>query len=39
LICHTIILPQTGATILFVGLAVIGIVVQAAAFRGTRAAA
>jgi len=39
LICHTIVLPQTGATILFVGLAVIGIVVQAAAFRGTRAAA
>src|SRR5437868_10029777 len=34
LICHTIVLPQTGATILFVGLAVIGVVVQAAAFRG-----
>src|SRR5207245_11243108 len=34
LIGHTIVLPQTGATILFVGLAVIGIVVQAAAFRG-----
>ena len=37
LIQHTIVLPQTGATILFVGLAVIGIVVQAAAFRGRRA--
>src|SRR5438270_10921046 len=33
LIGHTIVLPQTGATILFVGLAVLGIVVQAAAFR------
>ena len=38
LICHTIVLPQTGATILFVALAVTGIVVQVAAFRGTRAA-
>jgi len=27
-------LPQTGATILFVALAAIGIVVQAAGFRG-----
>ena len=34
LIGHTIELPQTGATILFVALAAIGIVVQAAAFRG-----
>lgn len=34
LIGHTIVLPQTGATLLFVGLAVIGIIVQAAAFRG-----
>jgi uncharacterized protein DUF4203 len=38
LICHTIVLPQTGATILFVALAAIGIVVQVAAFRGTRPA-
>jgi hypothetical protein len=38
LICHTIVLPQTGATILFVGLAAIGIVVQVAAFRGRTAA-
>ncbi len=34
LIGHTIVLPQTGATILFVALAAIGIVVQAAGFRG-----
>src|SRR5437868_15129742 len=33
LIGHTILLPQTGATILFIGLALLGIVVQAAAFR------
>jgi hypothetical protein len=33
LIGHTIVLPQTGATILFIGLAVLGMVVQAAAFR------
>jgi hypothetical protein len=33
LIGHTIILPPTGATILFIALAAIGIVVQAAAFR------
>ena len=33
LIGHTIILPQTGATILFIALAGVGIVVQAAAFR------
>ena len=39
LIQHTIVLPQTGATILFVGLAVVGIVVQAAAFRGKTTAA
>ena len=38
LIQHTIVLPQTGATILFVGLAALGIVVQAAAFRSTRMA-
>jgi hypothetical protein len=34
LIGHTIVLPQTGATLLFVGLAIIGIIVQATAFRG-----
>jgi hypothetical protein len=34
LIGHTIVLPPTGATLLFVGLAVVGIIVQAAAFRG-----
>jgi len=34
LIGHTIVLPPTGATLLFVGLAAIGIIVQAAAFRG-----
>jgi len=34
LICHTIVLPQTGTTILFVALAAIGIVVQATTFRG-----
>src|SRR6266545_4922509 len=33
LIGHTIVLPQTGATILFVALAALGIIVQAAAFR------
>ena len=33
LICQTIVLPQAGATILFVGLAVVGILVQASAFR------
>jgi len=33
LISHTIVLPQTGATLLFVGLGAIGIIVQAAAFR------
>ena len=38
LIQQTIVLPQTGSTILFVGLAVVGIVVQAAAFRGRTAA-
>ncbi len=38
LIQHTIVLPQTGATILFVVLAVVGIIVQAAAFRGRSAA-
>jgi hypothetical protein len=34
LIQHTIVLPQAGATILFIGLAAIGIIVQATAFRG-----
>jgi hypothetical protein len=38
LIGHTIVLPPVGATILFVGLAILGIVVQAAAFRRTPAA-
>src|SRR2546430_10415657 len=38
LIGHTILLPQTGATILFIGLALLGIVVQAAAFRRRTAA-
>jgi len=33
LIGHTIVLPPTGATLLFVGLAAIGIIVQATAFR------
>ena len=33
LIGHTIVLPATGATLLFVGLAVVGIIVQASAFR------
>ena len=33
LIRHTIALPPTGATLLFVGLAAVGIIVQAAAFR------
>ena len=33
LIGHTIVLPPTGATLLFVGLAAIGIIVQASAFR------
>jgi len=34
LIDHTVVLPSTGATLLFVGLTAIGIIVQAAAFRG-----
>jgi uncharacterized protein DUF4203 len=38
LISHTIVLPATGATLLFVGLAAIGIIVQASTFRGRRAA-
>ena len=38
LICHTIVLPQTGTTILFVALAAIGIAVQVGAFRGRAAA-
>jgi Domain of unknown function (DUF4203) len=33
LIGHTIVLPPTGTTVLFIGLAVLGIVVQVAAFR------
>jgi hypothetical protein len=35
LIGHTIVLPPAGSTILFIALAGIGIVVQAAMFRGT----
>ena len=38
LIGQTIVLPQTGATILFIALAAVGIVVQAMAFRGKTAA-
>jgi len=38
LIGHTIVLPPTGETILFVGLAVLGIIVQAANFRRRPAA-
>ena len=38
LIGQTIVLPQTGATILFIALAAIGIVVQAMAFRRRTAA-
>ena len=37
LIEHTIMLPAAGSTILFIALAAIGIVVQAALFRGTTA--
>lgn len=37
LIGHTIVLPATGATLLFVGLAVVGIIVQASAFRSRAA--
>jgi hypothetical protein len=35
LIGHTVVLPATGATVLFVGLVVVGILVQASAFRRT----
>jgi Domain of unknown function (DUF4203) len=38
LIGHTIVLPQTGATVLFVGLVAVGIVVQATALRRRTAA-
>jgi hypothetical protein len=38
LISHTIVLPPTGATLLFVGLAAIGVIVQASTFRGRRVA-
>ena len=37
LILSAITLPQTGATILFAGLTILGIIVQAAFFRGGRA--
>src|SRR5947208_11221220 len=33
MICHTIVLPPTGTTLLFVGLAAVGVIVQATAFR------
>ena len=38
LIQHTIVLPPSGSTILFIGLATIGILVQAAVLRGSRSA-
>jgi hypothetical protein len=38
LIQHTIVLPPAGATILFIGLAALGIVVQAAMFQRPSAA-
>ena len=38
LIQHTIVLPPSGSTILFIGLAAVGVLVQAAALRGSRAA-
>jgi hypothetical protein len=38
LISHTVVLPPTGATLLFVGLAAVGIIVQASTFRERRAA-
>jgi hypothetical protein len=34
LISHTIVLPATGATLLFVGLAAIGVIVQVSTLRG-----
>jgi Domain of unknown function (DUF4203) len=34
LISHIVVLPPTGATLLFVGLAAIGVIVQASTFRG-----
>ena len=38
LIQHTIVLPQSGSTILFIGLAAIGVIVQAAAMQRNRQA-
>ena len=38
LIQSAMVLPQSGSTILFVGLAAIGVIVQAASMRGSRAA-
>jgi hypothetical protein len=35
LIQSALVLPQSGSTILFVGLAVVGVIVQAASMRGT----
>jgi uncharacterized protein DUF4203 len=37
LIQHTIVLPPSGSTILFIGLAAVGILVQVTALRGSRA--
>jgi Domain of unknown function (DUF4203) len=37
LIQSALVLPQSGSTILFVGLAVVGVIVQAASMRGSRA--
>jgi Domain of unknown function (DUF4203) len=37
LICQTIVLPPTGSAVLFVVLAVVGIIVQSAGFRGRTA--
>jgi len=36
LIQSAMVLPQSGSTILFVGLAAIGVIVQAASMRGSR---
>jgi Domain of unknown function (DUF4203) len=38
LIQSAMVLPQSGSTILFAGLAVVGVIVQAASMRGSRAA-
>jgi hypothetical protein len=38
MIQNTIVLPQSGSTILFIGLAAIGVIVQVASMRGSRPA-